>query len=208
MGGRFMRLPSGAKRWGVIVAGCLLASSCGSCNSSREALTGYQSWSLVPITAQFDQSCYCTTYTDNVANSGPSGLDFDESWSLDLTLVDPAGARSPDDPSSGAAVDPPCNNAGNGTPKPSSHIDYVSESAGASGGKKISFIWYHPSQGVIPPGSNGTYNCDHSKQGPRGHQGIITLTVSAENQTCTVSYKGTVSGKSTDPGQPGTPVCH
>ena len=45
-------------------------------------------------------------------------------------------------------------------------------------------IWHHGND-------NG---CDHSKEGPRGHLGTVTVAVSDEHWTCTASYFGTISG--------------
>jgi hypothetical protein len=76
--------------------------------------------------------------------------------------------------------DPGCDNAGVGVSKP-----FEQELAPAEGAP---FIWHHPSPGVIPP-----YHCDHSKQGPSGHQGVITVKVTGGGWTCTAQLGGTES---------------
>ena len=78
----------------------------------------------------------------------------------------------------------------------------------SSNGSSVNFIWYHPDASSSVPGIGaGVYHCDHSKQGPSGHQGMITAVFKHGAQTCTVSFDGTHTGKSSDPGQPGNPNC-
>src|SRR5450755_4765632 len=109
------------------------------------------------------------------------------SWSLSLQLVDPVGAPDPATPSSGAAVDYGCNNAGVGTPNPLIVMDPI---GGSNLYKTTNFFdWHHPdAANSMPP---GMYACDHLDQGPSGHQGLITLVVSDGTWQCTGTYKGT-----------------
>jgi hypothetical protein len=116
-------------------------------------------------------------------------------WRLHLQLVDPAGTPDPNTSESGAAVDVGCTNDGVGTNKPdvqtlppSDHLHYGH------------FIWHHPDG----PDSNpaGLYHCNHTDQGPHGHQGLFTVKVrDSRGETCTDSYKGTNSGWSHDQGE-------
>ncbi len=160
-----------------------------------------RSWELQPITAEFVQDTFSTDY--RVAATGkPLGNPRDGAWTvtwkLELTLVDKAGTPDPSAPTSGAAVDLGCNNATWGTAKPVS--DYADLADRAS-----FFSWVHPS----PPDSKplGAYHCDHLDQGPHGHQGLITVTVTDGYWICTESYRGTHTGTSTGTGQPGAATC-
>lgn len=61
------------------------------------------------------------------------------------------------------------------------------------------FIWYHGDVGVYS--DKPQYGCDHSKMGPDGHQGIVTLIVDDANPgekympwTCQANYYGTNTG--------------
>lgn len=200
-------LPARIARWVVMVTGALALSSCGSCAATaHEALTGQPEWSIAPLTATFDQSCFCTKYQDAIALTGTKELDisFLERWTITLALVDGAGLPFPGDPGSGAAVDAGCSNAGNGTTKAVTNLFSIIEDSS----RDVSFTWYHPAAADTPPGQPaGVYKCDHLKQGPRGHQGIVTLEVLGAGEDCTVSYRGTISGSGSDAGQPGVMSC-
>lgn len=63
-------------------------------------------------------------------------------------------------------VDPGCDNRG----RPTSSAD--------------EFVWVHGDQ----------HGCDHTKQGPKGHLGTVTVTVSDGVWACTLSYFGTETG--------------
>ena len=62
------------------------------------------------------------------------------------------------------------------------------------------FVWHHPS----PPDSNppGRYHCNHLDEGPRGHQGLVSVIVSNKSWKCTATYKGTESSLPTKVNEP------
>lgn len=148
------------------------------------------------IHATFIQSEFATHYTVNVESGfGPSTV----TWSLQLTCVD---SGCPDSTGTLAAprpdVDPGCDNNGVGT---KSAYQTLLPGSGTS-----EFVWHHPSAVQDP---TGTYHCDHAKEGPRGHQGLITVEVSDTHTICEATYKGTNSSTATSIGD-GTasmPVC-
>ena len=164
------------------------------------------SWAIGPIDAAFDPACYCTDYQVTVfvtTVSAPGS--WNVTWTLQLMLVDRAGMPDPSVPGSGAAVDPGCDNKGAGTVHP------VTEALSfAANGEKdtSSFTWYHPDP-ATPAGGYpaGTYHCNHALQGPVGHEGVITVTVTHGALVCTAKYWGTKSGQSDFPSQPGSPAC-
>ena len=125
--------------------------------------------SLSRITATFQQSEFATHYT--ALGSGKTKRALTYKWTLKLQLVDKADATNPGTPGSKASVDPKCNNSGKLT----------------SSAKE--FIWKH--------GDAGLGNCDHSKMGPSGHQGLVTLVVSDGLWSCIATYGGTNSGVGT-----------
>lgn len=94
------------------------------------------------------------------------GAKLSYAWTLRLQLVDAAGATDPATPGAHAAVDKGCNNRG-----------VLASSA-------TTFVWHHGDQDT----------CDHSKMGPSGHQGLITVSVSDGTWTCTATYRGTNTG--------------
>ncbi len=124
---------------------------------------------LSRITSTFQQSEFATHYTAKA--TGVAKLPLKYKWTLKLQLVDKADATNPGAPGSKAAVDSKCNNSG----KLTSSIQ--------------EFIWKH--------GDAGLGNCDHSKMGPSGHQGRVTLIVSDGLWSCTATYDGTNSGVGT-----------
>lgn len=154
---------------------------------------------ITDVSASFDQATYSTSYEIDIDafNPGPPALSV--SWTLSLTLVDPAGAPDPATPGSGAAVDVGCNNKGVGVANP--YVD-----ARAPRTQVSTFIWTHPDR-QLPDGSLSGYNCDHTLMGPRGHQGLITVTVTDARWTCTASYRGTRTGFGKNAGQPGPATC-
>jgi hypothetical protein len=211
-------------RWGIVATGFLLLSSCGqSCGAGPSPLSGGTpvpttaagtptgvsdvKWSISPLVATFDSSCYCTHYAVTIALPGLSGGFNDQwrlSWTIALTLVDAPGAADPETPGSAASIDEGCTNNGKGTPAP--QLDVVELGPYSSTGH--TFTWYHPDAGVAPPGdAAGVFHCDHSKQGPHGHQGVVKVVVQHGAQQCFASFDGTHSGTGTDPGQPGAPDC-
>jgi hypothetical protein len=149
-------------------------------------------WTIGPIIAHFVEKEFMTDYTGTVLGDSKAGpvpaADFTFTWRLELTLVDRDGAPDPGVPSSGAAVDLLCNNDRKGIPEP--FISRQHFHAGASYGVEYDFFgWYHPDPGKDPP--LDVYHCNHLEQGPKGHQGLITLTVSDSKWQCTATYKGT-----------------
>jgi hypothetical protein len=170
---------------------------------------------MVPLTALFDQTIFATHYYADIYAPTPLSGTFTYTWTLTLQLVDPSGAPDPTTPGSGAAVDVGCTNAGVGTPdpfvdtKPTSYVEYRSDASIPEGMNVLddAFIWFHPD----PADSNppGKYGCDHLDQGPSGHQGLITATVSDGIYKCTATYKGTNSdtADSVKNGTASQPVC-
>ena len=159
-------------------------------------------WSISAIDAVFGQDCFCTSYA--IAIAAPSGVVRDNdvwtvTWTIKLTLVDKPSAPDPSTPGSGAAVDSGCDNHGTGTTSPAVHDVHVSGT-----GSSDQLVWHHPDAAADP---TGYYHCDHTLQGPHGHQGLITVTVNHGVQTCVAHFDGTHTGKGDDPDQPGPPEC-
>ena len=230
-------LPTVLRKSGLLVVLLILlgACQCGPAPTSHEALTGNIPWRVPAFKATFDQSCFCTTYTANVDFTADREFQIQYTFDLSLVLVDPAGAADPSDPGSTAALDPPCNNSANPSPvkvtagspsdlEPSLLLartqphpggpgqtalgSYVQDATQGVGNGLLEFVWYHPSPDVAPPGFKvGDFSCDHLKQGPRGHQGQVTLTLTGQGQTCIAKMDGTLTASSTDAGQPGAPTC-
>lgn len=155
--------------------------------------------SISPIEARFIPSHFQTSYNTHIYINVPKS---DETatikWTLKLELVDKAGTPSLSvGTGSGATVDLLCNNNGVGvtTPVISKEINVR-----ARGGVSSQFVWHHPS----PPDSNppGRYHCNHLDEGPRGHQGLVSVVVSNKNWKCTATYKGTESSLPTKVNQP------
>ena len=154
---------------------------------------------ISPIEARFIPSRFQTDYNTHIYITVPKS---DETvtikWILKLELVDKAGTPSPSGgPGSGAAVDVLCNNNGVGVSAP---VMSKEINVRARGGVSSQFVWHHPS----PPDSNppGRYHCNHLDEGPRGHQGLVSVVVSNKNWTCTATYKGTESSLATKGNQP------
>jgi hypothetical protein len=170
-------------------------------------------WSVGPIQAQFNPACFCTTYSIDILS--PDRITFTNDWQvvwkLKLTLVDQAGAPDPSTPGSAAGVDGACDNAGLGTANPVT--DHVSLTFKTQNGKDVqggtdAFVWHHPDPTSTPPGYQaGYFHCNHLLQGPLGHQGAISVTITHGTQKCTDSYFGSHSGLSTDKNQPAAPAC-
>ncbi len=119
-----------------------------------------------PIKATFVPAEFATHYSVVAGDLLRKPLAF--TWTLKPQLVDPKGATSAGQPGSRAAVDPGCTNRGVLT----SHTQ--------------TFVWHH--------GSSPKDHCDHSKMGPSGHEGLITVAVSDGTWVCTATYKGTNDG--------------
>ena len=119
-------------------------------------------------------------------------------WTLELALVDPAGANPPGRPDEAAAVDLGCNNAGVGLPNDpfKQAVDKMDEDS--------DFIWHHPDGAPTD-----TYHCDHTMMGPHGHQGLVTVVVHYGVWECTASYKGTNTSTkySVKQGTASEPIC-
>ena len=66
------------------------------------------------------------------------------------------------------------------------------------------FTWHHPNGAPTDK-----YHCDHTKMGPHGHQGLITVLVSDGVWECRATYKGTETSKrsSVRDGTVSEPVC-
>jgi hypothetical protein len=77
------------------------------------------------------------------------------------------------------AADPACNNLGHTT------------------STDPEFAWVHgPGP---PPYQNNPGNCDHSKEGPLGHQGTVKVVVTIGRWRCEASIDGTEGGRLSDP---------
>lgn len=123
--------------------------------------------SLSAITAAFVPAEFATHYTVTAVDREKRKLTY--KWGLTLELVDAAGATPPGVPPGagvGAAVDQGCDNHG------------------VLSSNTPEFVWHHGDQD----------GCNHDKQGPSGHQGLITVTVSDGVWSCTATYKGTNDG--------------
>ena len=128
----------------------------------------------------------------------PAGATLHYEWFIQLKLINNEGQPDPGTPGSGADFDPTCTN----DELPGSKV--VEGTAGQSGvvyhWQGIQdFIWYHGDVGVYS--DKPEYGCDHSKMGPDGHQGIVTLIVDDANPgekytpwTCQANYYGTNTG--------------
>lgn len=134
--------------------------------STASAATKASAISLSPITAKFVPSEFATHYTIQARDLAGRPLRY--SWKLSLQLVDKSGAANPTLPGSAAALDKGCTNHGKLT------------------STAMAFVWQH--------GDASLGNCDHSKMGPSGHQGRISLVVSDGQWACTTHYDGTNDG--------------
>jgi hypothetical protein len=164
-------------------------------------------WSISPISATFDQACYCTTYDVGITTLRYVTSTWRVTWTISLVVVPgDAGLGDPGTLGSMAAIDGGCTNAGKGVSSPVvDQVDLHATNTGGDGGD--SFTWVHPDPHVIEP-----YACNHGAQGPHGHEGIIKVVVAHGAQQCVASYFGTHTGMSTDTQpsghqQPGAPTC-
>src|SRR5487761_2046772 len=122
--------------------------------------------SLSAITARFVPAEFATHYSVRATDLARRTLSY--RWTLSLRLVDRAGATSAAAPGSRTGVDRGCNNLG-----------HLTSSA-------ATFVWRH--------GDASLGGCDHSKMGPSGHQGLVSVVVSDGVWSCRAHYGGTNDG--------------
>jgi hypothetical protein len=173
---------------GAVLAGSALVASAGA-SLAASADKPKPSLSISAITAKFDAKNLATNYTITVTETkrGIEGY-ISTDWKLALGLVDSAGASPPGRGDEHAAVDASCNNSR------------------LPGGKNLewgylhelgrTFTWFH---GDVGSYAGSAYGCDHTKMGPLGHQGVVSVTVSDYVWSCTASYNGTNDGTSPEP---------
>ncbi|HEY8029962.1 MAG TPA: hypothetical protein VIE38_10685 [Gaiellaceae bacterium] len=155
-----------------------------------EELTGASAiapFKIGRIRAVFDPKKFETTYKVDWSRWKFEGTlpKLTASWTLKITCIDSGcGTKQGTDANPAPNEDPGCDNAGVGVSKPFEQVLAALEPMT----DEPPFIWHHPSPGIIPP-----YTCDHSKQGPSGHQGLITLKVTGAGWTCTEQLGGTES---------------
>jgi hypothetical protein len=152
---------------------------------------------ISPIEAKFFQAFYLTDYWTDILLRGSQvkgSADVKVVWTLDLQLVDKAGTPDPEMTAmglpSGAAVDRGCTN--HGDDKQFETITFNDKSEQLDGDYTEDthrFAWHHPDAQDSHP--VGWYHCNHALQGPHGHQGLITVTVSTGKWQCVADFKGT-----------------
>ncbi len=128
----------------------------------------------------------------------PKGAKLHYEWFIQLKLINTEGAPDPESQGSGANFDPTCNNA----ELPGGKV--VEGKDGQSGvvyswQGVTDLVWYHGDVGVYS--DRPLYGCDHTRMGPDGHQGIVTLVVDDANPgatytpwVCQANYYGTNTG--------------
>ncbi len=138
-----------------------------------------------------------TDYSVQVLHA-PEGAKLHYEWFIQLKLINQEDAADPGSPGSGANFDPTCDNA----ELPGGKV--VEGTAGASGvvyswQDTKDLLWYHGDVGVYS--DRPLYGCDHTRMGPSGHQGIVTLVVDDANPgakytpwVCQANYYGTNTG--------------
>jgi hypothetical protein len=156
---------------------------------------------ISPIIAVFDQPKYETGYHTLIKVDSPAAIiDLKVTWSLKLELVDKVGAPDPamtaSGMSSGADVDPGCNNHG---VLGHTGIVKLGPRAATKYATNWYFYWHHPDATNSDP--VGYYHCNHALQGPHGHQGLITVVVSDGTWDCSATFKGTYSSLVAPPGE-------
>jgi hypothetical protein len=129
----------------AIAACCVLTIGAGASRASAEG----SPLTMSAIQATFVETEFATHYTVDAFDLNPKKLTY--RWTLELELIDKAGAPNPGLPGSGAAVDLGCDNHGK-------LVATTDE-----------FVWHHADARKD--------NCDHNKMGPKGHQGSIVLLV-------------------------------
>ena len=183
----------------AVVAIVVVALAGGAANADHAAAADRAWITISPIEATFDPAGRLTVYQVQRETHGTQ-MPVTVTWTLKLELVDKSGAPEPGTPNSGAAVDVGCSNAGVGVTEPDEHVVAV-------GHPTTKFIWHHPDPAdSVPPGK---YHCNHADMGPRGHQGLITVTVADKEWSCTATYKGTNTStpQSETNGTASMPVC-
>jgi hypothetical protein len=134
--------------------------------------------SISKISANFVEADRATTYSVPTVTH-PQGTTISYRWTLDVSS--PAAKV---DPSKG--LDTNCNNHG------------------VLSGTGPTFVWHHGNTGD-PVHDDG---CNHNLQGTYGHQGLITVKVSdSRGQSCTATYKGTMSSASAPADAASNPSC-
>ena len=140
----------------------------------------------------------CATKYDVKILHAPEGAKLHYEWYIELKLINHEGQPDPESPGSGADFDPSCTNA----ELPGGKV--VEGAAGQSGvvyqwQDVKDFVWYHGDAGVYS--DHPTYGCDHTKMGPSGHQGVVTLIVDDANPgakydtwMCQANFYGTNTG--------------
>jgi hypothetical protein len=136
---------------------------------------------ITPITATFVQAEFATHYTVRLRSSAGNPTDrIEVRWTLAIACIDPGC------PNKNGTLDHPlpdrdagCNNHGVGTKRAYDQALFP--------GRRAEFVWHH-----------GDFDgCNHAKEGPRGHQGIITVAATDGRVQCTATYKGTVTSTPT-----------
>lgn len=188
-------------RWGwlvavaaVIAATALLGGQARAGNPTKSEETTVGPLSVSSIKSVFLPKKLATEYSVDVTDLS-KGTQGQEVWQLDLELVDTAGAEPPGNPDSHAAVDTTCDNSI--LPGGTSHdsmLFFPIETAVAKStiwpNVGDTFIWYHGDKGAYLPSQ---YGCDHSKMGPSGHQGVVSLYILSKDGkwSCNASVSGT-----------------
>ncbi len=160
------------------VAAALVFASAGS--SGVAAPSASAPFTISRVKAVFNQQKFETVYTVDATTPPFEKVrpKLTANWTLKITCIDRGcGTTQGTDANPAPNEDPGCDNAGVGFSKP-----FVQELAPADGAQ---FIWNHPSPGIIPP-----YHCDHSKLGPSGHPGFITVRVTGADRTRAVRLLG------------------
>lgn len=94
--------------------------------------------------------------------------------------------------------------------RPDDFATYYSIDATPAPGEKLTFYWHLQPPSVDPKCNSFRQSataedhavwkhgdedgCDHTKMGPHGHRGVVTVTVSQGSWVCHASYSGTISG--------------
>ena len=168
-----------------IVSAILVVATAIPLSGSVAQATPKSTLSLAPLQAFFSQTYFVTRYFADFVDSAHEPVTV--KWTIQLKLVDKAGAPAPSSPGSGAKVDVGCSNAGIGVSAP----DIKIRIAKANSLRSDHFAWHHPDPANSTPPRR--FHCNHLDEGPHGHQGLVTVVVSDTNWVCTASYKGTNS---------------
>jgi len=176
---------------GILVAVGTLTTPA-SATHARPHAAAQAPFGISAITATFKQSEFATHYTIKVdgipaaASPAPQYV-----WTLALTCVDQGCPNANGtDLSPAPNVDPNCRNAPlAGGQTPTGEVTLPSGTRVASNvyqwdNQATEFVWHHGG----PPLAD---NCDHAKQGPSGHQGIVAVSVMWKGWTCSAQLGGT-----------------